>query len=92
MTFPNPPVATMRVARITQRDSSRTGAWPRLASRNFAPGCRLVTAGDGNMVSVDYMGHPRQASLGATNSKKKQGSQYRSRRRGRQHVSTYTRG
>jgi hypothetical protein len=25
MTFPNPPVATMRVARITQRDSTRRG-------------------------------------------------------------------
>ena len=48
MTFPNPPVATVRVARITQRDRSqwRIAATPK---RNFAPGCRLVTAGDGNM-------------------------------------------
>jgi hypothetical protein len=49
MTFPNPPVATVRVARITQRDPSER----RIAAtrkRNFAPGCRLVTAGDGNMV------------------------------------------
>jgi hypothetical protein len=60
MTFPNPPEATMRVDRITQRDSNATGDM-RYSHRNFAPGCRLVTARDGNMVSVDYMGHPRQA-------------------------------
>jgi hypothetical protein len=49
MTFPNPPVATLRVARITLRDRSQR----RIAAtrkRNFAPGCRLVTARDGNMV------------------------------------------
>jgi len=59
MTFPNPPVATVRVARITQRDRSQRGHRGD-SQKNFAPGCRLVTAGDGNMVSVDYMGHPRQ--------------------------------
>jgi hypothetical protein len=56
MTFPNPPVATMRVARITQRDRVQGGNGVTLDG-NFAPGGRLVTAGDGNMVSADYMGH-----------------------------------
>ena len=60
MTFPNPPVATERVARITQRDTTQRGKSGD-AHNDFAPGCRLVTAGDGNMVRVDYMGHPRQA-------------------------------
>src|SRR5262245_50158073 len=32
---------------------------------NLAPGGRLVTAGDGNMVSVGHIGHPRQAPPGA---------------------------
>ena len=70
MTFPNLPVATLRVARITQRDNRR-GARRGDASDYFAPGCRLVTAGNANMVSADYMGHPAQASLGAMNRKKK---------------------
>jgi len=61
MTFPNPPVATVRVARITQRDSMQRGKMRGDSQKNFAPGCRLVTAGDGNMVRVDYIGHPRQA-------------------------------
>jgi len=69
MTFPNLPVATLRVCRITQRDRRRGGT-PRRHSDYFAPGCRLVTTGDGNMVSADYMGHPVQASLGAMNRKK----------------------
>jgi hypothetical protein len=69
MTFRNLPVATLRVARITQRDKMLGHAAATLAF--FAPGCRLVTAGDGNMVSADYMGHPVQASLGAMNRKKK---------------------
>jgi len=60
MTFPNPPVATVRVARLTQRDSTQRGSCGD-SQKNFAPGCRLVTAGDGNMVRVDHMGHPRQA-------------------------------
>jgi len=60
MTFPNPPVATVRVARITQRDTTQRGSCGD-SQKNFAPGCRLVTAGDGNMVRVDHMGHPRQA-------------------------------
>ena len=60
MTFPNLPVATLRVARITQRDSDE---WTKgdTCHRIFAPGGRLVTAGDGNMVSVGHIGHPRQA-------------------------------
>ena len=92
MTFPNLPVATLRVARITQRDSTQRGRCGD-SHRNFAPGCRLVTAGDGNMVSEDYMGHPRQVLYGEPRTAREtQGSQYRSRRRGRQHVSTYTRG
>jgi len=70
MTFPNLPVATLRVARITQRDRSQRGDG-RDSQQFFAPGCRRVTAGDGNMASAGYMGHPVQASLGATNSKKK---------------------
>ena len=56
MTFPNLPVATERVARITQRDRKQGDSQPRQADY-FAPGCRLVTAGDANMVSADYMGH-----------------------------------
>jgi hypothetical protein len=68
MTFPNLPVATLRVARITQRDRRR-GASRGDTQIYFAPGCRLVTAGDGNMVSADYMGHPAQASLEAMNGK-----------------------
>jgi hypothetical protein len=60
MTFPNLPVATLRVARITQRDKVLRDSG---VTRNegFAPGGRLVTAGDGNMVPADHMGHPRQA-------------------------------
>jgi hypothetical protein len=48
MTFPNLPVATLRVARITQRDSD---LWSHgeTHGESFAPGGRLVTAGDGNM-------------------------------------------
>ena len=49
MTFPNPPVATIRVSRITQRNSA-SGGNGATRIRNFAPGGRLVTAGDGNMV------------------------------------------
>jgi hypothetical protein len=59
MTFPNPPVATIRVARITQRDSVPGGNGVTHIG-NFAPGGRLVTAGDVNMVSGDDIGHPRQ--------------------------------
>jgi len=58
MTFPNPPVATVRVCRITQRDSDQRGE--RGHVQTSAPGGRNVTAGDGNMVTVDHMGHPRQ--------------------------------
>jgi len=61
MTFPNLPVATVRVCRITQRDRMQ-GEQRDNVQNYFAPGCRLVTAGDGNMVSADYMGHPVQAS------------------------------
>jgi excisionase family DNA binding protein len=35
--------------------------------KTSAPGGRIVTAGDGNMVTVDHMGHPRQARKGARN-------------------------
>ena len=48
MTFPNLPVATLRVARITQRDSHQWSNGVTLGE-SFAPGGRLVTAGDGNM-------------------------------------------
>ena len=50
MTFPNPPVATVRMARITQRDNVRAGEVRGDSQKIFAPGCRRVTAGDGNMV------------------------------------------
>jgi hypothetical protein len=89
MTFPNPPVATVRVGRITQREVTR--AIGQTLDRNFAPGGRLVTAGDGNMVSVDYMGHPRQAPQWSQEQGTNAGSQYRSRRRGRSHVCTHAR-
>jgi hypothetical protein len=56
-----------------------------------APGGRIVTAGDGNMVTLDHMGHPRQALKGAT-STTDAGSNIRSRRRGRKNVRTYPRG
>ena len=36
MTFPNLPVATLRVARITQRDRSRRGQW-RLTKETLLP-------------------------------------------------------
>ena len=61
------------------------------AFETSAPGGRIVTAGDGNMVTVDHMGHPRQAPKGATNTTDA-GSENRSRRRGRQNVCTYARG
>jgi len=60
MTFPNLPVATVRVARITQRDKHLRGS---SGTRNerFAPGGRLVTGRDGNMASEGHIGHPAQA-------------------------------
>ena len=49
--------ATVRIARITQRDAhqpyNRTSR-----DENFAPGGRRVTGRDGNMVSVGHIGHP----------------------------------
>ena len=65
MTFPNPPVATVRVCRITHRDSDQREQ--RGHVQTSAPGGRIVTAGDGNMVTVDHIGHPRQARNGAMN-------------------------
>ena len=49
--------ATVRIARITQRDAHQPY---NRASRdeNFAPGGRRVTGRDGNMVSVGHIGHP----------------------------------
>jgi len=81
----------MRVARITQRDRVQGGNGVTHIG-NFAPGGRLVTAGDGNMVLVDYMGHPRQVPQWSQEQQQTQGSQYRSRRRGRQNVCTYAGG
>src|ERR1051326_7301230 len=62
-TFRIRPVATFPIARITQRDSDQ---WSKGVTqhRNFAPGGRLVTAGDGNMVRVGHIGHQRRASNG----------------------------
>jgi hypothetical protein len=50
MTFPNLTVATVRVARITQRDSHQWRSNEKTGGESLAPGGRLVTAGDGNMV------------------------------------------
>ena len=58
------PDATISIARITLSDSDRRSNWAS-RYRNFAPGGRRVTAGDGNMVSVGHIGHPRQAPHGA---------------------------
>jgi len=49
-------------SRSVTHNSGATGA---TCHRIFAPGGRLVTAGDGNMVSVGHIGHPRQAPGGA---------------------------
>ena len=49
MTVPNLPVVALRVARITQRGLEQMGQWVR-RGESFAPGGRVVTAGDGNMV------------------------------------------
>jgi len=64
MDFRIRPVATFRMTGITQRNSDK---WTNGATqhRNFAPGGRLVTAGDGNMVRVGHIGHQRRASNGA---------------------------
>jgi len=62
-----------------------------MCDRIFAPGGRLVTAGDGNMVSVGHIGHPRQAPPRSQQRLQNAGSQYWSRRRGRTHVCTHTR-
>src|SRR3974390_730324 len=43
-----------------------------MCHRIFAPGGRLVTAGDGNMASVGHIGHPRQAPQGARSGSKTQ--------------------
>jgi hypothetical protein len=64
MDFRIRPVATFRIARNTQRDSDQWGKGV-TQHRNFAPGGRLVTAGDGNMVRVGHIGHQRRASNGA---------------------------
>ena len=68
-----------------------SGATGATCHRIFAPGGQLVTAGDGNMVSVGHIGHPRQAPHGVRQSNNA-GSQDWSKRRGRRHVCTYTRG
>jgi len=92
MTFPNPPVATMRVARITQRDRSHRGKLRRLAKETLLPVVDLsplVMAIWSERTIWDIRGRFSQESHVQ---QEKQGSQYRSRRRGRQHVSTHTRG
>lgn len=66
MTFPNPSVATVRICRITRRIAVRRGSGG-TCLKTSAPGGRNVTAGDGNMVTADHMGHPRQARNGAMN-------------------------
>src|SRR5262245_3949552 len=79
MTFPNPPVATERVYRITQRQVDQRGL--RGHAKTSAPGGSIVTAGDGNMVPVDHIGHPRQAPKWSLSTYQTQGSHYGSRRR-----------
>src|SRR5215475_14079446 len=62
-----------------------------MCPRIFAPGGRLVTAGDGNMVSVGHKGPPRQAPGGAggpTTQDRSTGP----RRGGRTYVRTQARG
>ena len=83
--------ATISIARITLSDSDRRSNWAS-RYRNFAPGGRRVTAGDGNMVPVGHIGHPRQAPHGAPGNTRNAGSQHWSRRRGHEYVRTYTRG
>jgi hypothetical protein len=91
MTFPNPPVATVRVARITQRDRTQQGI-AATRKRTLLPVVDLsplVMAIWSERTIRDIRGRLSQES---DEQQEKQGSQYRSRRRGRQHVSTYTRG
>src|SRR5579859_6131946 len=66
--------ATKSIARITLSDSDprSNGA---SQYRKLAPGGRLVTGGDGNMVSVGHMGHPRQGSLGSRKAQRDTGSE-----------------
>jgi len=61
MTFPNLPVATVRVCRITQRDTDQRGLRG-THSKSSAPGGRIVTAGDGNMVTVRPYGTSKAGS------------------------------
>jgi hypothetical protein len=92
MTFPNPPVATVRVARITQRDRGTAGKSGRLSKETLLPVVDLsplVMAIWSERTIWDIRGRLCRESH---EQEEKQGSQYRSRRRGRQHVSTYTRG
>src|SRR5207249_587491 len=49
------PDATISIARLTLSDSDRRSNWAS-RYRNFAPGGRRVTAGDGNMVPVGPYG------------------------------------
>ena len=75
-------------SRSVTHNSGATGA---TCHRIFAPGGQLVTAGDGNMVSVGHIGHPRQAPPGARHRNNRRIANW-SKRRGRRHVCTYTRG
>ena len=55
--------ATISVTRLTESDTCRPSAGH--PGTKLAPGGRRVTAGDGNMVLVGHIGHPRQAPHGA---------------------------
>jgi len=95
MTFPNLPVATLRVARITPRDRmqrGKRGQLRRLAKEPLHPVVDLSPLVMAIWSERTIWDIRRRFSQRTMNSRKKQGSQYRSRRRGRQHVSTYTRG
>jgi excisionase family DNA binding protein len=65
------PDATISIARITVSDTDpRSKGTSR--TRNFAVGGRLVTAGDGNMVSVDHMRTSTTSSLWSNKDRQQQ--------------------
>src|SRR5580658_7196609 len=83
--------ATLSIATLTVSDGDQRSNWAS-RYRKLAPGGRRVTAGDGNMVRVGHMGHPRHAPHGAPGNTRTARIAKWSRRRGQTHVRTYTRG
>jgi hypothetical protein len=83
--------ATISIARLTVSDSNRRinrASW----YRNFAPGGRRVTAGDGNMVPVGHMGHPPTGSPRSTRQSRNAGRNTGPGGEATHNVRTYTRG